>query len=171
MKTNDILTTSAPPMYLQAATAEELMTVNPVSIRADASVREAVAMLTDKGFSAAPVIDGAGRPIGVLSRSDIIVHDRETVEYVAEVPEYFHRSDLQTSQGEQLARGFQVEKVDPTRVRDIMTPVVFSVEPTTSARAVVEQMVALHVHRLFVVDSDGVLVGVVSAIDVLRHLR
>jgi predicted transcriptional regulator len=27
------------------------------------------------------------------------------------------------------------------------------------------------VHRLFVVDRDGVLVGVISALDVLRRLR
>jgi CBS domain-containing protein len=31
-------------------------------------------------------------------------------------------------------------------------------------------MVALKVHRLFVVDADGVLVGVISALDVLRHM-
>jgi predicted transcriptional regulator len=29
----------------------------------------------------------------------------------------------------------------------------------------------LKVHRLFVVDRAGVLIGVISALDVLRHLR
>jgi CBS domain-containing protein len=32
-------------------------------------------------------------------------------------------------------------------------------------------MVAFKIHRLFVVDEDGVLVGVISAFDVLRKLR
>jgi CBS domain-containing protein len=36
---------------------------------------------------------------------------------------------------------------------------------------VAEQMVALNVHRLFVVSRDGILVGVISALDLLRHLR
>ena len=31
----------------------------------------------DRGFSAAPVIDAAGRPVGVLSRTDLLVHERE----------------------------------------------------------------------------------------------
>ncbi len=38
---------------------------------------EAVLLLTDRGFSAAPVIDDAGRPVGVVSRTDLLVHDRE----------------------------------------------------------------------------------------------
>jgi CBS domain-containing protein len=147
------------------------MTPNPVSIREKATVKEAVALLIDKGFSAAPVIDGAGRPTGVLSRSDLLVHDREQVNYLKPAPEYYDRAELATSEGEHLPRGFQVENVDRTRVKELMTPVVFSVGPETPVAKVVEEMVSLKVHRLFVVDKTGVLVGVISALDVLRHLH
>jgi CBS-domain-containing membrane protein len=158
-------------LCLTAETAAELMTPNPVSIRDIATLREAVTLLTDKGYSAAPVIDNAGRPVGVLSRSDIIVHDRETVEHLAPNPEYYDPSELKTRSGEKLHKGYQVEKVDQCRVSDLMTPAVFSVSPETRASFVVEQMLALNVHRLFVVDRANVLVGVISALDVLRHLR
>jgi CBS domain-containing protein len=157
-------------LVLEALTAEEIMTPNPVSIRANATIKEAIALLADKGYSAAPVIDEAGRPIGVLSRSDIVVHEREKIEYLQPIPEFFSRSDLVTPEGEKLPRGFQVEKVDQVCVRDLMTPVVFSVGLKTPVRKVVSEMVALRVHRLFVVDASGVLVGVISALDVLRHL-
>jgi CBS domain-containing protein len=157
-------------MVLKAETAAELMTPNPISLRADATVREAVTLLTDKGFSAAPVIDHAGRPIGVLSRTDILVHDREKVEYAIPVPDYYERTDVVTPAGEVLT-GFEVESVDKTTVRDMMTPVIFSVTPETPAAKVVADMIALKVHRLFVVDADGALVGVVSALDVLRFLE
>jgi CBS-domain-containing membrane protein len=156
-----------PRLALWADTAADLMTVNPVSIRDSASVEEAVALLTDKGFSAAPVIDQAGHPVGVVSRADILVHDREKSEYLAPVPEYFSNSDLTARSA---AKG-TAEKGDVTLVRDIMTPVVFSVAPETWAGKVVEEMVSLKVHRLFVVDQSGVLVGVISGLDVLRHLR
>lgn len=158
-------------LMLTAETAADLMTPNPVSVPAGDTVKEATAFLTDKGFSAAPVIDAAGRPIGVLSRSDILVHDREKVEYVLPVPEYYDRAALATNAGEPLRTGFEVENVDRTRVRDIMTPVVFSVTPETPAGRVVADMLALNVHRLFVVDHAGVLVGVISVLDVLRHLN
>jgi len=161
----------APRMTLGAETAADLMTANPVSIGADASVQEAVAFLADKGFSAAPVIDAAGRPVGVLSQSDLLVHDREKVEHTSAKAEYYERADLTTRPGHISRGGFRVEGVELTRVRDVMTPIVFSVAPETSACKVVEDMLALTVHRLFVVDRDGVLTGVISALDVLRHLR
>jgi CBS domain-containing protein len=157
-------------LTLNADTAADLMTPNPVSISDAASIHEAIALLTDRGFSAAPVIDSSGRPIGVVSRSDILVHDREKVEYATPVPEYYSRSDLTTEAGERLGKGFQVEKADSTQVRDIMTPVVFSVPPDAPPRRVVHDMVGWKVHRLFVVDDSGVLVGVISALDVLRRL-
>ncbi len=159
------------PMSLDAACAADLMKSNPVSIGENASIQEAAALLTDKGFSAAPVIDEAGRPIGVVSRSDIIVHDREKLDYFTQVPEYYEEAELTARIGIAPRNGFQVVSVDPTRVGDIMTPIVFSVTPGTPARTVVRQMLELKVHRIFVVDEAGTLVGVVSATDVLHHLR
>jgi CBS domain-containing protein len=135
-------------LILAAETAAELMSDNPVSIRADATVAEAIALLTDKNLSAAPVIDDSGRPIGVLSRADILIHEREQAMHPPSGP-----------------------GMDPTRARDLMTPAVFSVTPETPAGRVVEEMVALNVHQLFVVDHDGSLIGVIRAHDVLRALR
>jgi CBS domain-containing protein len=168
---NNPMTEVSGRLTLCAETAAALMTPDPLSIRDHATVHEAVAFLTDKGFSAAPVIDKAGRPVGVLSRADIIVYDREKVEYVEPVPEYYEKGTLVAPTGESLKDGFQVEKADCVRVRDIMTPVVFAVTPEAPARKVVEDMLRLKVHRLFVVGGDGVLVGVISTLDVLQHLR
>lgn len=134
----------APPrLSLWADTAADLMAPNPVSIRADATVKEAVVLFTDRGISAAPVIDEAGHPVGVISHSDVIAHDRER--------------DLVATR--------------EARVKDVMTPALFSVFPETEAAKVVEQMVALNVHRLFVVDSSSVLMGVISTFDILSKLR
>jgi len=161
---------AAPLLCLRAEAAADLMTPNPVSVRADASLREAVALLIDHGYSAAPVIDEAGRPQGVLSRADILVHDRE--KGMKQGPgAYYERADLATGAGERLGPGFHVEAVDTTLVRDIMTPAVFSVGLETPAAKVIEQMLELKVHQLYVVEQDGTLVGVITALDILRHLR
>jgi CBS domain-containing protein len=160
--------TKAARMILEAATAKDLMCPNPVSIDESATIREGVAFLVDKGFSAAPVIDRAGRPVGVLSRADVLVHDREQVHHLAP-PEYYRGADLATQK--ELTDGFQIEEVDQTSIKEIMTPVVYSVLPEAPVTEVINQMVGLKVHRLFVVDADGVLVGVISTMDVLNHLR
>jgi CBS domain-containing protein len=158
-------------LALQADTAADLMTIDPVSLNEKATLREALTLLVDRGYSAAPVVDAAGRPVGVLSRSDILVHDRESVERVGEAPEHFNRSELKDSAGERSGQGFEVKKVDKTRVRDLMTPAVFCVSPETPVAKVVADLVGLNVHRLFVVDDQGALVGVISSQDIIRHLR
>jgi CBS domain-containing protein len=156
-------------LTLNADTAADLMTPNPISIRAEARVEKAVALLTDKGFSAAPVIDTAGRPVGVLSRADILAHNREAPARGA-AADYYQRAQLALAEDE--ASGSDVAcSAGAFRVGDIMTPVVLSVRPDTPARRVVEDMVGYKVHRLFVVDDGGVLVGVISALDVLKRLR
>jgi len=161
-----VLAQTSPLVALRARTAEELMTPNPLSLRDTATIREAIGFLIDKGISGAPVIDAAGRPVGVLSQTDILIHDRETVKHIAP-PEY----DAGLPLSRRWWQEFQIEEVDDTLVREMMTPAVFAVGPNTPARSVVEQMCELNVHRLFVVDGNGVLVGVISALDVLRHLN
>src|SRR5262249_927275 len=164
-------TVELPRMVLAAETAEDVMTPNPVSIRDNITVREAVAHLLDHGFSAAPVIDEAGKPVGVISRSDILTHNREKPEYVAPVQEGDEEATSRPGTTEKVPRGFQIVDVNRTRVREIMTPVVFCVARDYPARKVVDEILSLKVHRLFVVDRVGVLIGVISTVDLLRCLR
>ena len=138
---------AAPRLTLDAARAADLMSPNPVSIRAEATIPEAIATLTQRGFSAAPVIGESGRPVGVVSRADILIHLREAAAPDGTLP------------------------AGATRVQDIMTPAVFSATPEMPADRVVEQLVTLNVHQLYVVDGDQALIGVISALDVLRRLR
>jgi CBS domain-containing protein len=130
-------------LTLQAGTAAELMNPGPVSLGATATVAEATEFLTERAFGAAVIIDDAGHPLGVVTKTDVLVHARQ------------HRHGLEP---------------DDTPVTEFMTPAVFSVRPDTPARSVVEQLLALNVHHLFVADNAGVIVGVISPIDVLKKL-
>jgi CBS-domain-containing membrane protein len=143
---------------LQAQSAKDLMGPGIVSLRAKATVAEAVALMTDRGYHSAPVIDDAGRPIGVITQGDILTHDREHGTHLAHTP------------SEKLPEGFSEEEVDLALVEDIMTPAVFCVQPDTPALEVVQELQKLKVHQIFVVDTAGVLVGVIAAIDIIRKL-
>ena len=59
----------------------------------------------------------------------------------------------------------------PMTVADLMTPAVFAVSEDTPVHRVVSDMLGLRVHRLFVVDDDGTLVGIITTMDVLKHLN
>jgi CBS domain-containing protein len=175
MNLNQVGSPERPPLVLKARTAADLMTPNPVSLRHTVTAGEAAAFLTERRISAAPVIDEAGAPVGVLSQTDLVVHDREKLD----IPETRrgHAEDFTEfaevpGEPPNLLYEITVEPADDKAlVRDLMTPAVFTVRLDASAAQVVEDMLALRVHRLFVVDDDGVLVGVVTATDVLRRLE
>ena len=138
-------TQPAPRMVLEAATAADLMSANPKSLNKDSLLSDAVTMMATKGFNAAPVIDETGRPVGVLSGTDVLIHQGENADAAAEKA--------------------------PTKVGDLMTPAVYSVTTDTPAHKVVEEMVQLNVHQLYVVDANHTLVGVVTSHDILRRLH
>jgi len=158
-------------LTLHATTAADAMTLNPLSIRDQASVREAVVFLTDRRISAAPVINEAGRPVGVISEADILRYDREHVNHLQPVPDYYLHSELTLPSGERLPDEFEIEVDDDSSVSDIMTPVIYSVTPDTPIEEVVRQLVHRRIHRLFVVDHDNSLIGVITTLDLLKRLR
>jgi CBS domain-containing protein len=154
-------------MILGARAAADLMTVNPVSIRESATVAEATAFLAARGISAAPVIDEAGRLVGVVSRTDVLQHQARGAVHLVGSPGH----DGPPGRTDFRGAAARAEPTDRPSVGDAMTPVVFCVGPGTPAAMVVEKLLALRVRRLFVVDGHGILIGVISATDVLRRLR
>jgi predicted transcriptional regulator len=125
--------------------AAQIMTPQPLSINDDVHPKDAAAFLTRRRIGAAPVIDKAGRPVGVISLSDIARHICRDGEAAAPAA--------------------------PTTVRDVMTPGVLFIRPDTAIENIVDDLLKLGIHRMFVLDSNNVLVGVISTLDVLRHLR
>jgi CBS-domain-containing membrane protein len=151
-------TTQTKPLTLNAETASDLMVENPVSIRANATIDDAFRLFSMHGISVAPVVDAAGRPVGVISRTDLIVHKCVKLDWPPP-------GDLEApNQASPVAEEAAV-------ACELMTPAVFSVSPSTPAASVISQLLAMNVHHLFVIDATGVLVGVIGATDVLWHLH
>jgi len=160
------------PLRLHAMIAADVMSNNPISLGEQLTVHEAVVFLTERRVSAAPVINDAGRPVGVVSEADILRHDREHAEHVYWRLQKEVDRELTLQTGEHLDDGsFEVEVPDITRVRDIMNPIVYAVRRTTPVFEVVNQLVTKRIHRLFVIDDDGSLVGVITTLDILSRLK
>jgi predicted transcriptional regulator len=117
----------------------EIIVRTPISVEPDMEIANLMRLFVEQGISGAPVVDGDGKPIGVVSKTDIV---RELC-----------------------------EKADATRcVSDIMTPLAFVVGKESSIARAAAMMAYERVHRLIVVDRSGHILGLISAIDVLRWL-
>jgi CBS domain-containing protein len=150
---------------LDARTAQDLMTASPATVHEDATVKDALALLVDKRINGAPVVNAQGRPVGVISRADIVREARKLAEHPRSAA-----ADFVLHMDGSFESGYPLETVDHLPVRRVMVPLVCAVSPETSAMHVVREMLAREVHRLFVV-RDEFLVGVISTTDVLKHLR
>ncbi len=62
-------------MVTISATVKDVMTTSVVAVRKDASFKEMAAMLRARRISAFPVVDDAGRVIGVVSEGDMLVKE------------------------------------------------------------------------------------------------
>lgn len=54
-----------------AATAEDIMTANPITVDADADVREAARLIAERRHNRLPVVEH-GRLVGVVTRLDVL---------------------------------------------------------------------------------------------------
>ena len=54
-----------------AATVRDVMTPDPLTVQADASVEDAATMLVERDVSRLPVLDG-DRLVGIVSKSDVV---------------------------------------------------------------------------------------------------
>lgn len=141
--------------------ADEVMTHEPTTIAPDASVAEAVRLMLDARVSGLPVVDAAGRLVGVITEGDLLARaELGTEKKRAKWLEFLFgpgrsAEDFVHSHGR--------------RVHEVMTRTPIVVAPDAKLEEVVGLMIDKRVKRLPVVD-DGRLVGVVSRADVLRAL-
>ncbi len=154
-------------MILHAA---DLMQRSIVTIPASATWRELVDLLDEHGIHGVPVVDASGKPIGVVSRSDIAdalsdsdPPDRATHHWYAIGDEEVALDGDETDEAESV-------KLDVGRtVREIMSPNLITARATATAGDLARKMAKNRVQRLLIVEGRR-LVGIVSASDLLRCL-
>jgi len=136
--------------------AKDIMTANVVKVKPDDEVGYVAQVLLDHRISAAPVVDQAGHLRGIVSEGDLMRRAEGSA----------GRSwwlDLLTDKTRDFTR------MSGTRVRDVMTREVISVDEETSISEIAHILEANGIKRVPVL-LDGRLVGVASRADVLRGL-
>ena len=133
------------------ATVKDVMTTEVVAVRRDTTFKELAAVLRRYRVSALPVVDDAGRVIGVISEADLLA--KEALADPGVMAEVLHRRDVRKAEG--LTAG------------DLMTSPPVTAAPEDPIGQAARMMHFMRVKRLPVVNSGGQLVGIVSRSDVL----
>ena len=152
---------------MRPITASDLMNPEVLTVRDDMMVRELAAFLIENEISGAPVEDGEGRLVGVVSMIDIVAATSGEGQRAADSPGFFG-PDWDDGLDEEDVEDLPLDQ-DGLRVADIMNPRIYSVNEDATVSEIASLMLKGHLHRLLVTREDRA-VGIVTTSDLLGLL-
>lgn len=120
---------------------EDLMTIDPVTVSTDTMIEDAEELLRRNRISGLPVVDEAGRLVGVISQTDLLYLAVPSVQSLIR-----HRE-----------RGI--------RVGEVMSTPPVTIDGERPIRDAARLMDRERLHRLVAIDGGGRPIGVISAMD------
>jgi CBS domain-containing protein len=137
----------------------ELMSASVITVPPTTTVGQVLDLMFERKILALPVVENE-QCIGIVTSTDLVVLLRSTDKILRS--DYPHYDDCL------WAVDLVQKKLDEDPVREIMSEVVMTTTPDTTAAEVAEKMLEESVHHVPVVDDDGKLVGFLSSFDFLR---
>ncbi|MDX3633425.1 CBS domain-containing protein [Streptomyces europaeiscabiei] len=132
----------------------DVMTQTVVAVGRNAQFKEIVRTMEQWRVSALPVLEGEGRVIGVVSEADLLPKEE------------FHEGDMGLY--EQRQRLPDVAKAGGLTAEELMSTPAITVHSDATLAQAARIMAVRHVKRLPVIDSEGMLQGIVSRADLLK---
>lgn len=152
-------------------TVRDVMQSEVLAVDGDWPIEKLTEFLVGNNISGAPVTAETGELIGVVSLTDIVRHDNmPDTRAASHDPHEYYLYSLEYKIGREEVSKFHIELESSVRVRDIMTPMIYSVGENTSIQEVADTMIKGRIHRVFVTSGEK-LTGIVTALDMLQVVR
>ncbi len=141
--------------------AKDMMTSPVLTISPDATVVEIAQLLLERHISAAPVVDDAGKLVGIVSEGDLMRRPESGTER--------HPSWWLSLISDPRKEAREFVKHHGLHARDVMSRHVVSVSETTPLQEVASLLEKHRIKRVPVL-RDGKVVGIVSRANILQAL-
>jgi len=166
----DLVAVSGPPVEAARPSrvpVSAVMTSDVVCVQKDLSVETLTTLFLESGFSGAPVVDENGRPIGLVSKTDLVRERCDDVGLEEREPLWVREEG---GVEYELGPEFHAAPIARATVADIMMPIVFALPENATVAKASALMVFEGVHRIPIVSSGGQVVGILSSLDILGWL-
>ena len=147
--------------------ARDVMTKEVFTVRESATLAEAAKVMRKHHVSGLPIVDKAGRVLGILSEKDILRSLEEPLP--SSLPASLIDLVLTGGAGAQASLDKLRDHLEANRVERWMTPDPIVVHPAASVADIAELMRERKINRVPVVEGKR-LIGIVTRYDVLNAL-
>lgn len=141
---------------------KDIMTKQVVTFSPDMAISEAANVLVTRNFTGAPVMED-GRLVGIVTEADFLMRGE-----AIHLPTFLHLfSQVKVFRKDEARFKQEFYKFLNTKVKDIMTKEVITVEPEMNVEELARLFTAKRINPVPVV-KDGKLVGIVSRSDIVK---
>ncbi|WP_273202883.1 HPP family protein [Marinobacter subterrani] len=144
--------------------AYEIMTPSIKAVPQSWTMDRLARFLTDNEITGSPVTDDDGEIVGIATLKDITEFRWNATR--SDADRHLTPEEHEAARHLRMVLFEEMGKV-PVEVRDIMTPIVLSVDETTPVRDIANIMMREHLHRIFVT-SDSKITGIITTYDMLK---
>ena len=156
---------------MKKLTARDIMTEKLLTVNPDWTVEKLSHFLDEHSIIGAPVVDNSGKPVGVVSVTDISRdHSVKHPEFPEDIPHDFYSSSQDLPPWQEVVNTLNIEPNLKIKVKDIMTPMIFDVHEDTPIHLIADTMIRGRIHRVFVTKNQK-LAGIITALDMLQVIR
>jgi len=153
-----------------AKTARDVMQTHVISVSPEEPLVNVHRLFVEEEITGAPVVDGDGRVLGVVSSVDLLRAVVEEEDSATSDPRYF-RDFLEFSGPDwgAVPEDFQ-DRLAQLRAEDAMSPEPITVAPDAPISEVARTLRFHRIHRLLV-EEEGRLAGIVTSFDLIGLLE
>lgn len=146
-------------------TVEEVMSRDPIVVRAETPLKEAIQILAERRISGLPVVDGSDQLVGIISETDLMWQQTgvtppayimflDSVIYLQNPADY--ERDLHKALGQ--------------TVGEVMSKNPITITPEKTLKEAAKIMHDRSIQRLPVLDGAGQVIGILTRGDIVRAM-
>jgi CBS domain-containing protein len=148
--------------------ARDIMVKSIVTVKKNQTVKEALDLLAKHNVSGLPVVDDAGKVVGVISGTDIMQYSylKQVVPQTG-VP-FWISPYLEVDDIASIRQGFEV--LHRTMIETVMTKKVYTVTEETPVSEIAKLLIKRKINRVPVVNHHHKLTGIITRTDLVKFM-
>ena len=148
-----------------SGTVADFMSRDVITVSPDTSIKDVLQLLADKHIGGLPVVDATQTLVGVISETDLLWQESGVTPppYITLLDSIIYLKNPATYERD-------LHKALGQTAAEVMTKKPITIAPHQPLSEAARMMHDRHIHRLFVRDDQGQVIGVLTVGDIIRAM-